>query len=197
MITAHRQGLNRILRAHFGPKSVAGLVRIAGRELGHTRPVGPSGFLGLDPSRHIWTPRGSEKKTRHAHLGGGTPRAEGTDCVYGTRSICAGCAHLAEGITFLGPRKVEIRLPGKGDSNSHGARPVHQKHRGIRTSRLSIKQSLSHVGAWCAGKEVKVFSGASMIAASGVLLDKCALNSGLWVQGSGYRVQDSGFRVQG
>jgi hypothetical protein len=24
-----------------------------------------------------------------------------------------------------GPRKVEVRLPGKGYSNSHGARPVH------------------------------------------------------------------------
>jgi len=26
------------------------------------------------------------------------------------------------------PRKVEIRLPGKGNSNSHGARPVYQNH---------------------------------------------------------------------
>ena len=26
------------------------------------------------------------------------------------------------------PRKVDIRLSGKGNSNSHGARPVHQKH---------------------------------------------------------------------
>ena len=26
-------------------------------------------------------------------------------------------------------RKVDVRLPGKRDSNSHGARPVHQKHR--------------------------------------------------------------------
>ena len=41
------------------------------------------------------------------------------------------------------PRKVDIRLPGKGDSNSHGARPVHQKRRWTRTSRLSIKNSLS------------------------------------------------------
>ena len=43
------------------------------------------------------------------------------------------------------PRRFSriIRLPGKGDSNSHGARPVHQKHRWIRTSRLSIKNSLS------------------------------------------------------
>ena len=41
------------------------------------------------------------------------------------------------------PWKVDIRLPGKGDSNSHGARPVRQKHRWTRTSRLSIKNSLS------------------------------------------------------
>ena len=40
-------------------------------------------------------------------------------------------------------RKVDIRLPGKGDSNSHGARPVHQQHRWTWTSRLSIKNSLS------------------------------------------------------
>ena len=40
-------------------------------------------------------------------------------------------------------RKVDIRLPGKRNSNSHGARMVHQKHRWIRTSRLSIKNSLS------------------------------------------------------
>ena len=25
----------------------------------------------------------------------------------------------------VGPRKVDIRLPGKGNSESHGARPVH------------------------------------------------------------------------
>ena len=38
---------------------------------------------------------------------------------------------------------VDTRLPGKGNSNSHGARTVHQKPRWIRTSRLSIKNSLS------------------------------------------------------
>ena len=46
-------------------------------------------------------------------------------------------------VTLVQSRKVDIRLPRKGDSNSHGARPVHQKHRWIRTSRLSIKNSLS------------------------------------------------------
>ena len=43
------------------------------------------------------------------------------------------------------PRKVDSRLPGKGNSNSHGARTVHQNHRWIRTSRLSIKNFLSCV----------------------------------------------------
>ena len=42
-------------------------------------------------------------------------------------------------------RKVDVRLPGKGDSNSHGARPVRliiTMIKWIRTSRLSIKNSL-------------------------------------------------------
>ena len=43
-------------------------------------------------------------------------------------------------------RKVDVRLPRKGNSNSHGARPVHliiTMVKWIRTSRLSIKKSLS------------------------------------------------------
>jgi len=43
-------------------------------------------------------------------------------------------------------RKVDVRLPGKGNSNSHGARPVYQiisMIKWIRTSRLSIKNSFS------------------------------------------------------
>ena len=43
-------------------------------------------------------------------------------------------------------RKVDIRLPGEGDSNSHGARPVHLIITMItcfRKSRLSLKNSLS------------------------------------------------------
>ena len=43
-------------------------------------------------------------------------------------------------------RKVDVRLPGKGNSNSHGARPVHlimMMMKWIQTSRLSIKNSLS------------------------------------------------------
>ena len=43
-------------------------------------------------------------------------------------------------------RKVDVRLPGKGNSNSHSARPVHliiTTIKWIRTSRLSIQNSLS------------------------------------------------------
>ena len=45
----------------------------------------------------------------------------------------------------ISARKVDVRLPGKGDSNSHGAGPVHLiiMIKWIRTSRLSIKNSLS------------------------------------------------------
>jgi len=43
-------------------------------------------------------------------------------------------------------RKVDVRLPGQGNSNSHGARTVHliiTMIKWIWTSRLSIKNSLS------------------------------------------------------
>jgi len=42
-------------------------------------------------------------------------------------------------------RVVDVRLPGKGNSNSHGARPAHliiTTIKWFRTSRLSIKNSL-------------------------------------------------------
>ena len=45
-----------------------------------------------------------------------------------------------------GPRKVDVRLPGKGNSDSHGARPVHliiTMIQWILTSRLTRKNSLS------------------------------------------------------
>jgi hypothetical protein len=47
------------------------------------------------------------------------------------------------------PRKVDVRLLGEGNSNTHGARPVHlivKMIQLIRTSRLSMKNSLSLVG---------------------------------------------------
>jgi len=46
----------------------------------------------------------------------------------------------------LHTRTADVRLPRKGNSNSHGARPVHliiTMRKWIRTSRLSIKNSLS------------------------------------------------------
>ena len=46
-------------------------------------------------------------------------------------------------------RKVDVRLPGKVNSNSHGARPIHLITTiitWIRTSRLSKKNSLSGDG---------------------------------------------------
>ena len=49
--------------------------------------------------------------------------------------------------------KVDVRLPGKMNSNSHGARPVHQiitMPKRIRTSGLSIKNSLSAPRPDCA-----------------------------------------------
>ena len=45
-----------------------------------------------------------------------------------------------------GPRKVDVRLPGKENSNSYGARPLHTMItmvKEIRTGRLSIQNSLS------------------------------------------------------
>jgi len=50
-------------------------------------------------------------------------------------------------IDFAGPaRKVDVRIPGKGNSNSHGARPVHliiTMRKWIRTSRLLINNFLA------------------------------------------------------
>ena len=46
----------------------------------------------------------------------------------------------------MGVREVDVRLPGKGNSNSHGARPVHliiTMIKWIRASRLAIKNSLA------------------------------------------------------
>ena len=60
-------------------------------------------------------------------------------------------------------RKVDVRLPGKGISNSHGARPVHliiTMIKWIRTSRLSIKKSLSLEGGGGTRPESRVLADA-------------------------------------
>ena len=57
------------------------------------------------------------------------------------------------------PGKVDVRLPGEGNSDSHGARPVHliiSTMKWIRTSRLSIKISLLRRPAWCCGNACAV-----------------------------------------
>ena len=62
----------------------------------------------------------------------------------------SGPHHTAYCVSKAGTRKVDVRLPGKRNSNSHGARPIHliiTMIKWIRTSRLSIKNSLSHLGA--------------------------------------------------
>ena len=51
-----------------------------------------------------------------------------------------------------GSRKVDVWLPEKGNSNFHGARPVHlitTMIRWIRTGKLSIKKSLSLEKNFC------------------------------------------------
>ena len=62
--------------------------------------------------------------------------AQGASC-----AACSGTEGCTQ--TFW---KVDVRLPRKGNSNSHGARPVHliiTMIKWIRTSRLSIKNYLS------------------------------------------------------
>ena len=52
-------------------------------------------------------------------------------------------------VVYVGSRKVDVWLPGKGNPNSRGARPVHLTItiiEWIRTSRLSVKNFLSLLG---------------------------------------------------
>jgi len=70
-------------------------------------------------------------------------------------------------------RKVDVRLPGKGNSNSLGARPVHliiTIIKWIRTSRLSIENSLSSLLAAVAGWSTKRHAGARASRASSTTL---------------------------
>jgi len=83
-----------------------------------------------------------------------------------------------------GSRKVDIGLPGKGNSNSHGARPVHQiisMIHWIRTSRLAIKNSLS---------------GCRFLVSGGFGWFQVVQVSGFRFQVSGFRFQVSGFRAR-
>jgi hypothetical protein len=70
--------------------------------------------------------------------------------INGTPDTCAQRASTPHRLACreggLSTMKVDIKLPGKGDSNSHSARPVHQTismTKWIWTSRLILKSSLS------------------------------------------------------
>jgi len=92
------------------------------------------------------------------------------------------------------PRKVDVRLPGKGNSNYHGARPVHPiitMIKWIRTIRLSIKNSLS-AGADGWAQVHSPQSGRVRF----VFRVSC-LGLGFRVQGLGFRVQGLGSRIGG
>ena len=69
----------------------------------------------------------------------------------------SGIREQGSGIRIEGGSGVSrIKLPGKVNSNSHGVRPVHQTIsmiKWIRTSRLSIMNSLSHLGRVFKGAE--------------------------------------------
>ena len=70
---------------------------------------------------------------------------DGVACKIWSRSVSS---HLVQESQHAGwcKRKVDVRLPDKGISNPHGARPVYliiTMTKWTRTSRLSIKNSLS------------------------------------------------------
>jgi hypothetical protein len=86
--------------------------------------------------------------------------------------------------TRPGMRKVNVKLPGERNSNSHGARPVHQIItiiKWIRTSGLSIKKSLSR--EW--GVEFTVHTFGFRVEAQGLMFRD---------SGFGIRVSVFGFR---
>ena len=111
--------------------------------------------MWLGGERHFENRQALERdpyQTQHGHnvctpTVGSTPNPYGWPTVGGSEVRhalgVAQCTVLSLSNVLDHTRKVDIRLPEKEDSNSHGARPVHQKHRWNRTSRLSIKNSLS------------------------------------------------------
>jgi len=101
-------------------------------------------------------------------------------------TVEAGCA-----------RKVDIRLPGQGDSNSHGERPVHQiisMIKWIRTSRLSIKNSLARDQTSASTVE-GVCAVESRCNSQGVGFRGWGWVFGFRASGFGFRVSGFGFEV--
>ena len=71
-------------------------------------------------------------------------------CPPGGRCVHNDCSKASSAGGQAAARKVDVKLPGKGNSHSHGARPVHiiiPMIKWIRTIRLSIKKSPS-AGRW-------------------------------------------------
>jgi len=90
-------------------------------------------------------------------------------------------------------RKVDVRLPGKGNSDSHGARPVHliiMMIKWIRTWRAAPSPPPPPCPPWLA-PPWRPLSPWSRVQGSWIRVQ----GSGFRVQGSGFRVQGSGFRV--
>ena len=106
-------------------------------------------------------------------------------------------------------RKVDFRLHGKGNSNTHGARPVNQIIKSMwwtRTSRLSIQNSLSHSTepGLSILRQVNAYSHAgqplTLHLEKGVRAARIRVfipPEGLRVWGLGFRVEGSGFMVNG
>ena len=66
---------------------------------------------------------------------------------------------LGGGMEMQHNRKVDVRLPGKRNSTSHGARPVHliiTMIKWIRTSRLSINNSLCNTTVKAASMGISI-----------------------------------------
>jgi len=88
---------------------------------------------------------------------------------------------------ILVPRKIDVRLPGKGNSNSHGARPVHliiTMIKWVRTSRLSIKTTYWSVSGGIS-KSIEVLENSSFTCPAFTRSSYLAHQS------------SSGFRIQG
>ena len=89
-------------------------------------------------------------------------------------------------------RKVDVRLPGEGNSNSHGAWLVHQSIsmiKWIRTIQSSLKNSLSLLLSWTQNPRPVILNEPRVVT--------CPNATGGGVKDSGFRVQSmwSGFRV--
>ena len=80
--------------------------------------LSPLSLYSLSP---LAARRGAQRKSPVGHSAGRRRRVGAP----GAREMCVSMWARVSAPNY---RKVDIRLHGKGNSNSHGARPVHQKH---------------------------------------------------------------------